>query len=314
MSQAKHHMKPMSRGSRRILFIISVIVFCAIVPLVILYANGYVYTSQTSTVTFTGGIYVRSSVSGSTLSIDGTSIDTFGFFTGGIFTRDIVPGTHTVSVTREGYLPWKKNIYVRASQVPTATAFLVPDPLIKTEIPQLITETVTAVSATSSTSTKSASTTPASTTKPYPNPEYEVVIEALKKKSPLATSTSALVRNSVSIWADRDMAVASWTGDTDTIPGFMCIADTSTASTSQGEICSTIVSIPIRAKVKFIDFAPGRNDVLIVGTADTVFAVELDGRSTRMMVPLYRGRAPDTVIRSGTLYVKDGARLFTIQL
>ena len=144
-----------------------------------------------------------------------------------------------------------------------------------------------------------------------PNPEYKSITEAFKEESVLATtSDSAVERDGIAVWVEQTIIETVWNGDSDSIPDFMCIADA-----TGGEVCSTQVAIPIKtAKINFIDFAPGRNDVLIVATGQGVFVIEIDGRSKRTVIPLYIGQGVEAKIIGGKVYIKDASRLFAVQL
>jgi hypothetical protein len=256
-----------------------------------MYANGYRFSNDTSGIQLIGGVYVRSKVTGSTLSIDDKYLDDFGRFSNGLYIKDIPSGRHKISVNAEGFTNWSKTIYVHSGLVASVTSLLLPNPIVLTDIPKYIIET-------DSTST-AATVNQASST---PNPEYEVVIDLYAEPTPLATtSTSSITRNQVAVWVEGKTIVASWLGDPEILPGIFCIDDE-----LNNEICMNQIYIPLNVrKVISLDFMPGRDDVLVIGTDKSVFLLEIDGRGSRGIHQIYSGKSPKVIVNSGTIYIYD---------
>jgi hypothetical protein len=279
-----------------------------IVPFVILYANGFIFTTKTSSVVLTGGIYAQSKISGPTLYINNAKVDTFGFFSKGLYVKDLSPGRYNIEIKDDGYKTWSKSIEVKPGIVSSASSILIPDLLILDEIPRHVSSQSGDYLAATSTP-NSATTIGASST--VPNPEYELVAGLMKKKDLIATSSkSAIIRNSVAVWTEKGVVNVSWLDDPETRPDFFCVLDS-----SDKEECSSILSIPlVLTQIKFIDFMPGRDDALVLGSNSSVFIVEIDGRSKRLIEKIYSGTSPQVKINGGTIYIKDGSKIWAAML
>ncbi|MFC1756986.1 hypothetical protein ACFLZC_02440 [Patescibacteria group bacterium] len=69
-------------------------------------------------------------------------------------------------------------------------------------------------------------------------------------------------------------------------------------------------------KIRNIEFFPERKDAIIIALGNGIYALELDGRSGRLVYPLYKGKNPTFATISGekNIYVIDDGALIKISL
>jgi hypothetical protein len=72
--------------------------------------------------------------------------------------------------------------------------------------------------------------------------------------------------------------------------------------------------IALQAEVRGISFMPGRDDVVLLAVGSSIFALELDTRSTQNFEPVYQGIRPSFGIGSNYLYIKDADSVFIVSL
>jgi len=107
----------MTRKSRRIIVFICVVIFLVAAPPIILYSLGYRIDIKHLTIVATGGIYVRTAPTGVSITIDSTNTEKTGLLSDAVFVQDLVPGQHSVSITKDGYFDYKKNLSVKENEV-----------------------------------------------------------------------------------------------------------------------------------------------------------------------------------------------------
>jgi len=112
----------MTRRVRRIIFYILVLFFITLVPLIILYAQGYGFDWEKRTIVSTGGIYLKSSPSRAEIYIN----DKLRGKTNG-FVKRLIPKVYNIKITKDDYHAWEKNISVKPGLVTRIdNVFLVP--------------------------------------------------------------------------------------------------------------------------------------------------------------------------------------------
>jgi hypothetical protein len=69
-----------------------------------------------------------------------------------------------------------------------------------------------------------------------------------------------------------------------------------------------------RFEIKNIDFFPKRNDVIIMAVGVGIYALEIDGRSGRLIYPIYKGGNPTFTLVEDEVFVLDNGSLMKIYL
>ncbi len=111
---------------RKLLFWFSLAVFFALMPVVIAYAIGYRFDDSWR-LRKTGGLYVTSDITGSEIRLDDKLVKTTNLLQGGVFIDNLSPGKYKISVQKENYLSWEKELRVESQLVTEAKALLVPE-------------------------------------------------------------------------------------------------------------------------------------------------------------------------------------------
>jgi len=99
-----------------------------------------------------------------------------------------------------------------------------------------------------------------------------------------------------------------WLKDKTEIPYYIC---------ENKETCQLpLLLLKSQFPIKNIDFFPGRKDVIIIAVGNGVYALEIDGRSGRLLYPIYKGKEPTFAVLNGeeNVYVLDGESLIKISL
>jgi len=105
---------------RRTLFLLFFFGFLISAPLAVLYTAGYRYHIGSGMILKTGMLSLESAPKGAQVLVDGVLVKEK---TPAVI-NDILPGKHTISITKEGYLPWKKTLEVQSNQTAFASAIL----------------------------------------------------------------------------------------------------------------------------------------------------------------------------------------------
>lgn len=102
----------MKKIERRILFYGLAIVFLVITPLVLAYSFGYSFDQKSGTVIATGGIFIKTNQTAITISISGGEKKQTSFLASGALFSDLPEGTYAVTIEKNGFRQWKKQIPV----------------------------------------------------------------------------------------------------------------------------------------------------------------------------------------------------------
>ena len=126
----------------------------------------------------------------------------------------------------------------------------------------------------------------------------------------LASSTGFLgaeqirERNGIVTWLEDGVVHAMWGSVNNLPPHFFCDIE-----------CHERISLDWQEPIRHYEFYPNRNDVLVVLTEKGLFAVELDDRGGRTIIPLYENfedpMGASFRVRNGTaIVVRDAGYFF----
>ena len=103
----------------------------------------------------------------------------------------------------------------------------------------------------------------------------------------------------------KNKIIAEWMGSEERTPEYFC----------REEKCNLILEVlQTKTDVKNIDFYPVRDDAIILSVSDAVYAAEIDNRQYQNFYPIYKGKNPDFRIDGGTVYIKDGEYIVSVEL
>lgn len=109
----------MTIRERKMLFILAILLFIIISPIIILYALGYNFDFFKNKVVPTGGLYLNIMPKGVKIFIDGKlEKENSPYSLGsGIFIKDMPEKTYNLEIKKNDYFDWKKEIAVKSSLV-----------------------------------------------------------------------------------------------------------------------------------------------------------------------------------------------------
>ena len=313
-------MEPLSKRKRKTYLIIFFIVFILFIPAIIFYAIGYRIT-LTEGIIQTGGIFINIEESDTEVFINNKLVKRPGLFRRNYFIQDLTPGIFSIAVTKKNYQTWQKTVKVLPALVAEANPFLFPTTLNSRKIlPFFLPANEESGEAATTTATSSPhtipnleftavrslfSTTTTFTTRIKPA-ELRATTTLQKTFHNLATTTEEKQNRNITIYKDKNKLYAAWLGNLNEAPFFFC----------SDLICNdTIIFYTVKKSIAHFDFYPGRNDLVIVASADGVFVVELDSRPEQNIQFLYE--TPGSTFRvgqGGVIYINDKTNYFAVEL
>ncbi len=103
----------MSRGTRRIIFYLFVLLFIAVGTAVVSYSQGWRFDFKTGRFEKTGGIYLKIEPSDAVIDLDSKQVkNQSSIFQSGTLISDLTKGKYAVEISKDGYYSWEKNIDV----------------------------------------------------------------------------------------------------------------------------------------------------------------------------------------------------------
>lgn len=289
-------MDPLSRKKRRIYFAIFGFLFLLFIPVLIFYATGYRITSTLNLVR-TGGLYVSIPYSRSDVFLENKIVKQSGLFSKNVFVQNLRPDVYEIRVEKEGYQTWYKTLRVFPKTVTEGYPFLLKNVSVLTQIPEfpILPDELAA------TGTKIKTATSTVQTDQYK--EVKILFAPVSATSTASTSDFKKTRRNILVENKRGILYASWTGSQDSIPHYFC----------EDEVCKSEILINADATIKTFDFFPGRDDLMIYGTQNGIFVVEIDDRSKQNIHSILIGGSLDFRVKDNETVIirKDGSYFST---
>ena len=307
----------LTKRKRRILFYLSILAFLALLFPVLLYSLGYGITKDFK-ISKTGGIYIKSSLSGASVKVNGKVKHTslLGY---SALLKNILPGNHVVSVEKDGFWTWEKTLPVFAEAVTSRNALMIPKDLTGK------------ILGTSSPKIKELKPIFPSVKKywPLPNSQNFLILGEDKKfyknKDPfdavdawgeapveiLRSGKNSFFDENLNrlIFWDKNIIGSYWIGDSDKMPEWEILAAKDNLADKDKPIYSSL------KEIRGVALYPDWTDYLIVAVSNGVFALELDSTGGQNIFPLYKGKMPNIVsIESGKIILKDEANYIELEL
>ncbi len=107
----------MTIKTRLIILGIFAVVFLVAAPYLVLYSLGYRVDFRHASIVATGGIYIKAYPPEATVAVDGKIKDTTGIFSSSFFVQNLLPQTHAILISKDGYYDYQKNLLVAQNQV-----------------------------------------------------------------------------------------------------------------------------------------------------------------------------------------------------
>ena len=189
--------KPMPRRQRRYMFIFLLVVFACSIPFLYLYSTGYRFDFlNSSNFISTGGLFIAAEKTDVAIFIDDELVRQLRIFRKAFYAQNIDPGTHRVTVQKEGYHTWVKELPVYPHLVTEVQAFNMPLVPKATVISRWETATGSVVVGTSTVIATSTSqiyfaTTSTATSTYHENTHFTELRNLFKKEQPAITEALA---------------------------------------------------------------------------------------------------------------------------
>ncbi|PIR58299.1 MAG: hypothetical protein COU70_01640 [Parcubacteria group bacterium CG10_big_fil_rev_8_21_14_0_10_35_15] len=104
----------MTQKRRTLLFFICLSSFLIVAPTIVLYSQGYRFDLKNRTITKTGAFYVKVSPKNCDILINNKFKSKTDFLFGSDLIENLVPATYLIEIKKEGYIPWQKNLKIKA--------------------------------------------------------------------------------------------------------------------------------------------------------------------------------------------------------
>ncbi|HRY31294.1 MAG TPA: hypothetical protein P5328_02815 [Candidatus Paceibacterota bacterium] len=302
-------MIPLSRKTRRRVFLILLLVFILLAPVILARSLGYRLEQLEDIFTLVkmGGIYLHSDVVGTQIYLDGKYVEKSGLLLRNTLIQDLKPEReYKVTVVKDGMHSWEKTLAVYPGVVTEARVLMLPTEIASAEIYPFTdkngmgtTTPQTFVSIQNGIPTnpeylnlqklfKEATTTPeqktiasaknavSTTTNIKSIPKY---FSELGVSDPDALE-NLIIRGDSVLWLSDGKVLVHWVSEDSVAPYYYCLDFTK---------CREVITVSLDEPIISFDFLPGRDDVLVALTSGGLFAVEIDDRSERNIQPVYLG-------------------------
>lgn len=279
-------MQPLSPLVRRLYLTLFIVLFAAMLPAVIFYADGWRYKAGFGFVR-TGGIYIGVPYADADVSVNGEHIGRSGFLDRSFYLGDLAPASYTVRVERDNYRPWTRQLTVEEQLVTDARALLLPIEItpirlmLATSSASENTDTIRIVPRTTLTEYAAifAATTTASTTIPVDEQE------------------------GIGLFLEKGILTARWIQENSFPPSQFC---------QQPSVCTDTIVIENSARV--VDAHFFRGGVVYVTDVGEVHFIEADVRPTPLHLLFFEAPKAQVRIIDDALVVKSGPDYYEITL
>jgi hypothetical protein len=344
-------MQPLTKKQRRITLFLMIVAFLVVGPWIVFNSFGYKLDDALGFVR-TGGIYIHSDIANAEVYIDGEFIENNGVLIRNTLVQKLKPEqTYSVRFSKEGYRPWKKDIYVYPGLVSEARVLMLPNEiLIEQVFPFFDKEDVgTTTAATTTPKTKSGEYIPQ-------NKEYIEIIVLFDGENPYVEEKE-IRKNSLSAGRQGNQILpvleekvatttkeelpdyltelgiidldevdnfiettkeVSWLREGNIVLNWVDDIDSIPYFYCTGDekrVCESEIVLDWTNDIEKFEYFPGRNDVWLVLVKNEIYAVEIDTRSQRNIQFIYKGQDLDFVKKSsGGIVVRDGGQFFKLEL
>lgn len=281
-------MEPLSRRKRIFYFLLLVFVFIVLVPITLLYSSGY-RLGEGFKLVKTGGIYVGLNESNAKLYLDGKLVKKAGILKDGFFVQDLTPRVYYVVVKKKGYRKWEKILEVLPQRVSETSAFILPNNIPYTEIlPSTDSYANILDIFATSTSTR------------IPPSEYPKVLATSTRTSKIKDVKR---KGDVVLWREGESIYARWVNNNSNAPSYFC----------KDGVCDKEIILN-KKPVKFFDFHPQSNELLLFVIDDVVVMTEIDPRIPRNEQTLFKAKGVEIRTQGDNILIKEptenGVKLF----
>jgi hypothetical protein len=275
-------MQPLSPRVRTRYLYTFILLFVAVLPSVIFYADGWRWKLEDGFYK-TGGIFISIPYQDADVYVNGRHIGRSGFFDRSFYIGDLAPDAYAVRVDREGYLSWSRVLIVEPQLVTDADALLFPK---RIELEHLVSTGV--------------ATTGVAVLAPT---EYRRDVAAFA--APIASSTIPQDEvDGVRLFVENGDVHARWLSGDTFPPSRFC---------GRPSFCAQSISIE-RGEEYVIRARLFRDGVVYATREGGVYFVEMDVRPTPLNAKLFEAADADILILDDSLVIKSDGALYRVNL
>ncbi|MDP2676598.1 MAG: hypothetical protein Q8O83_02860 [bacterium] len=341
----------MKKKTRTHIVRVAIVLFFLIAPPVLFYASGWRITSDFS-FKRVGGIFINAGTTGAEIYLDGKLQKRTNILQQGLFVQGLTPEDVSIIVAKEGHWPWTKTLEVKESFVAEARAFLISQDITGTAIREGRYSDIYTVPGKEIILLERK--TANGFTYEFFLPRERRLLTVIRGSGSLSSSVPFktfymdsdnfyLLFTSKGLRIQFDESAGTLTADLvttyavdESLPSLphKILLD----NREQSRVWISRDNTEIRAEwlknaplpyyfteketsvfrspniIRSFYFYPGRRDLVLFAVQGTIFAIELDNRSTRNFQPVYNGRNPYFTIVGNALYIIDGNSLLEAKL
>jgi len=274
-------MEPLSPRIRRLYLYLFVLLFLAILPLVILYADGWRFREGFGFVK-TGGIFISVPYPNAEVFVDGERVGESGFLDRSFYIDNLAPSAYSVRVEADEFITWNRILVVEPQLVTDARALLIATDIHLAEV----------------------------TTRPPVLDQVQVSAEtfvtyaaAFATSTPIVASSTLPIDESdgAGLFLDRgDVSVKLMSADA-LPPSYFC-----------GRPSFCVTEIPIERGAPTTSSAQFYSGGVVYLTDAGLYFSEVDIRPTALQVTLYEKPDIEFRILGDALLVKDGTKILQV--
>lgn len=268
-----------------IMLVILILIFFSAGPVLLLFASGYSFKDVVSltkiSILRTGGVYVASIGSNSSIFVDNKPSGDSSFLDRSVLAQGLSIKQHLIKVERPGFRAWEKKVTVSPNKVTEVRPVLIPEKVLFMRIRDGAT--------------------------------IETLSKAFLKKKDLiiATSTGRTIidDSKISILLSKDTIKITWKNVEDT-PQYMCSLNN----------CEKTLEISLEEPILDVEWYKDDTDGLVAVGRNHIFILELDARGGRIITPVFASGDfklenfdnSSLVSYKGEIYLKKSSALYKL--
>lgn len=124
----------MKKRTRKILFSFFLFIFLIIAPTIVLYSQGYRFDFEKRKIVQTGGIFLKILPKSAEIFLNDKFLKKTDWFFGSVLIENLLPKKYKITVKKDGYFPWEKELEVKEKEVTEAKNIILWPRNLKFEI------------------------------------------------------------------------------------------------------------------------------------------------------------------------------------
>lgn len=275
-------MQPLPQRTRRLYLYVFVALFMAVLPVVILYADGWRFRQGHGFVR-TGGIFIAVPYPGAHVYVGDIEVGRSGFLERSFYIDNLAPSAYMVRVEAENYATWSRMLIVEEQLVTDARVFLIPTKITSIEL-----------------TTRS----PVLDQRQISTETYAEYVQSFATTTGTLASSTLPVEESEGIGLfiiDGDVSVR-WMREGALSPSVFC-----------GRPSFCVTDIPVERGDEDVISARLFKGGVVYLTKTGLYFSEIDARPSPLVASLYSGAGIDFRVIGDALLVQDGERIFEVE-